>query len=423
MKFQWCSQVFRPVCLTLAPKACTVLVSADGSVEGVRWCLGMSGMEEAEEGVSPEEEERRERLHFMKMTAAMLAYPIEFGRRVDRAEASFGKLPPEHQRLLPGFQAKLDALRVAGRANGDFLAAVVGADPFGSLADILGSGGLGAQPRTTPFDMDKVHTTVKQFVRDWSAEGAAERDGCYGPVLAAVERHTAGRPPSEVSVLVPGSGLGRLAWEFAKRGYHAEGNEWSVLMLLGSHYVLNARRGVGYATLHPFAHMFCNNLSVAGQLREVRIPDVETHDLPADGGGFSMAAGDFLECYGREGQWDAVAACFFLDTARNVLAYLERIYQILKPGGVLVNFGPLLYHFDDNAAAPSIELCLDELVAAMEAIGFVMIEQQTNLPSDYIADTESMMRTAYACALFVARKPARADVAESAVGDPGAATV
>jgi hypothetical protein len=33
------------------------------------------------------------------------------------------------------------------------------------------------------FDMDKVRTTLKQFVRDWSTEGAVERSACYTPVI------------------------------------------------------------------------------------------------------------------------------------------------------------------------------------------------------------------------------------------------
>ena len=37
--------------------------------------------------------------------------------------------------------------------------------------------------------------------------------------------------------------------------------------------------------------------------------------------------------------WDCVASCFFLDTAPNVIRYLERIYHILKPGGYWINFG------------------------------------------------------------------------------------
>jgi carnosine N-methyltransferase len=365
----------------------------------------MSGMEEAEEGVSIEEEERREKAHFMQMSAAMLSYPIALNARVDRAAVSFERLQPEHRSLLPGFSAKLDAIRRAGKRHAEFLSSIVHVDPFGALADIISSGGLAAQPPTTGFDMDKVHTTIKQFVRDWSDEGAQEREHSYGRLLAAVERHAKGRAPAEIEVLVPGSGLGRLAWEFAKRGFRSEGNEWSVLMLLASHYVLNARQGVAYDTIHPFVHIFSNNRSVDGQLREVSIPDVDTHDLPVDGGGFSMAAGDFLECYGQEATWDAVVSSFFLDTARNILAYLERIFRILKPGGILVNLGPLLYHFDDNCAAPSIELCLDEIVSAMESIGFVVLEQEDGISSDYIADDRSMMRTAYSCTFFVAQKP------------------
>lgn len=44
---------------------------------------------------------------------------------------------------------------------------------------------------------------------------------------------------SEVKVLVPGAGLGRLAWEIACLGYSCQGNEWSFFMLFSSNYVLN----------------------------------------------------------------------------------------------------------------------------------------------------------------------------------------
>ena len=44
----------------------------------------------------------------------------------------------------------------------------------------------GPQP-ATEFDMDKVKTTIKQFVRDWSADGKHEREACYKPVLDEIE--------------------------------------------------------------------------------------------------------------------------------------------------------------------------------------------------------------------------------------------
>lgn len=37
--------------------------------------------------------------------------------------------------------------------------------------------------------------------------------------------------------------------------------------------------------------------------------------------------------------FDSVVTVFFLDTAHNVIAYIETIYDILKPGGYWVNLG------------------------------------------------------------------------------------
>jgi len=44
---------------------------------------------------------------------------------------------------------------------------------------------------------------------------------------------------SKVSVLVPGAGLGRLAYEIARLGYICQGNEFSLFMLFTSNFILN----------------------------------------------------------------------------------------------------------------------------------------------------------------------------------------
>lgn len=65
-----------------------------------------------------------------------------------------------------------------------------------------------------------------------------------------------------------------------------------------------------------------------------------------------MSASDFLCYYGTEAceeSFDAVATVFFLDTAPNPIRYIETIRSCLKPGGVWVNCGPLLWHFENNA--------------------------------------------------------------------------
>lgn len=65
-----------------------------------------------------------------------------------------------------------------------------------------------------------------------------------------------------------------------------------------------------------------------------------------------MSASDFLLLYGSEDQkdrFDAVATVFFLDTAPNIIRYIEVVQNCLKSGGLLINVGPLLWHFENNA--------------------------------------------------------------------------
>lgn len=40
--------------------------------------------------------------------------------------------------------------------------------------------------------------------------------------------------------------------------------------------------------------------------------------------------------------WDCIATCFFIDTAHNVIDYIDTIWKILKPGGIWINLGNLL---------------------------------------------------------------------------------
>ena len=65
-----------------------------------------------------------------------------------------------------------------------------------------------------------------------------------------------------------------------------------------------------------------------------------------------MSASDFLLLYGNEKQqdtFDAVATVFFLDTAPNIIRYIEAIRNCLRTGGLLINVGPLLWHFENSA--------------------------------------------------------------------------
>jgi carnosine N-methyltransferase len=64
---------------------------------------------------------------------------------------------------------------------------------------------------------EKVRSTLRSFVRDWSDYGKEEREACYSPILEVLGREF----PEERGgrkVLIPGCGLGRLAMEVAAMG-------------------------------------------------------------------------------------------------------------------------------------------------------------------------------------------------------------
>ena len=204
-------------------------------------------------------------------------------------------------------------------------------------------------------DLEKARSTLRQFYRDWSEAGSAEREVCYGPVIKALVDEQRSRSEKSLRVLVPGAGLGRLVFELCRVGFNTEGNEISYHQLLASSYILNHVSDAKVHTLFPWVHSFSNHKNRQNHLSSVQIPDLHpgtTLGAVSTPGEMSMSASDFLLLYGDEEQkesFDAVATVFFLDTAPNIIRYIEAIRNCLRPGGIIVNFGPLLWHFENNA--------------------------------------------------------------------------
>ncbi|KAI0456777.1 N2227-like protein-domain-containing protein [Xylaria acuta] len=302
-------------------------------------------------------------------------------------------------------------------------------------------------------DLDKARSTIRQFYRDWTSAGHVERDACYGPVFRALgvekarrlasanqadtatqsQAETATRP---LQVLVPGAGLGRLVFDLCRLGYNTEGNEISYHQLLASSYILNSCDRVGRHKIYPWVHSFSNHRSRGNQFSSYSVPDVhpqQTLAATTAAGGkigtMEMCAADFLCLYGDDahaGVYDAVAAVFFLDTAPNLIRYLEVIWHCLRPGGVLINVGPLLWHwenhvpghhgfdgdseYDENqslgiADPGSFELTDDEVVVLVKQMGFVVETRQSGITAPYVQDPQSMLQTTYRASHWIARKP------------------
>ncbi|KAF7304952.1 N2227 domain-containing protein [Mycena kentingensis (nom. inval.)] len=365
-----------------------------------------------------------ERAHLANVITTFKGYAQYQLSANNRRRKDLYTLPKPDQDILSkiGYREKLDAVDDAIAKNSDFLGLVV-ADPeiFGpdgeptegeeqptsehSHAHSHGHdhghayehghshshGGQSKRGRYKPtdFDMDKLRSTLKQLVRDWSAEGKAERDACYTPMTDALVAHFADVPEAERRnrrVLVPGAGLGRLAYEVARLGFASQGNEFSLTTSVDSYKI------------YPYVHSFSNLATCDALLRPISIPDVLPSDMPK-GVPFSYVMGDFEEVYNGDadpdephvGLWDAILTCFFIDTAKNIVNYLRILYEILAPGGVWINLGPLLWHWENNTTHDtSIELTLDEVKNLAREIGFV-IENERSMDTTYTNNPESML--------------------------------
>ncbi|XP_056457659.1 carnosine N-methyltransferase [Gadus chalcogrammus] len=358
---------------------------------------------------SPEEERKLERQHFWRVIDAFRYYSTHVHEQVKRAQRQYRSLTQHHQSLLPSVLPNLTHISQCVEHNQEVLHAIVH-----NCIDMFENMEYGEEEElkklrpASIFDMDKLKSTIKQFVRDWSEVGQAERDTCYLPIIKEIQRlfPSDQYDVSKLSVLVPGAGLGRLAWEIARLGYMCQGNEWSFFMLFSSNYVLNRCEKVNSLTLYPWIHQFSNNKRSSDQTRPVSVPDIDPQSLPVTSD-FSMVAGDFCEVYTEPDSWDCVATCFFIDTAHNVLDYLETIWKVLKPGGVWINLGPLLYHFENMANELSIELSYEDIRAAIVKYGFQLEVERESVKTTYTENDRSMLRHVYDCVFFVARKPAR----------------
>lgn len=289
--------------------------------------------------------------------------------------------------------------------------------------------------RSKPEDAAKAHSTIRQFYRDWTKEGDIERQAVYRPVLQDLDEIFNTQDKSTIKVLVPGAGLGRLLYDLCHAGYTAEGNEISYHQLIASNWILNHTQIGQQLDLYPFVTQFTNNISRDNQFRHVFIPDIHPSANLAEAmqqghqvGVMNMSAADFVVLYGSPDQaesFNAVATVFFIDTAPNLVRYIETIHNCLVSGGCWINIGPLLWHFDDRAppdpseprthggqkdlegiAEPgSFELTDDEVVILIERYGF-RIEKREVIPEmvGYIQDPQSMLQNLYRTSHWVAIK-------------------
>eukprot|EP00927_Polykrikos_kofoidii_P019283 TRINITY_DN18993_c4_g1_i1.p1 TRINITY_DN18993_c4_g1~~TRINITY_DN18993_c4_g1_i1.p1 ORF type:complete len:454 (-),score=83.17 TRINITY_DN18993_c4_g1_i1:233-1594(-) len=372
--------------------------------------------------------DNQERQHFLDVCWSLMDYKRDASYDVKRLQDQLASLDPLDAALWKADPSLITQMAAGVEINSRFLELL----PCPEVcATNLGPNGNSIVTQVPPThrvasrNSSKVRSTLRQFVRDWAVEGEAEREASYAPMMQALMRHMPPPKPTKKqdgrsqtgrrpTVLCPGCGLGRLPFDLVRLGYAAQGNEFSYHMLLGSCLVLNRSPRQGCHVIFPFVLSTTNRRQTHDHLAPVRIPDVCPCQVLGADAELSMAAGEFVQVYHeQEKEWDAVLTCFFLDTAKNVFIYIRTIAQIIRPGGLWINLGPLLYHYAEMPNEVSVELSWEEVKPAILRY-FDLIEEEERF-AHYTTNPNSLMGVKYKCKFFVA---IRNSVEASGVSNP-----
>ncbi|KAF7983002.1 hypothetical protein HWV62_24622 [Athelia sp. TMB] len=306
-----------------------------------------------------------------------------------------------------------------------------------------------------PGSIERVREALKHLVRDWSTEGASERETFHTPIMEALQLlFPQSKPCSSSSdsdfssastttdsdseterpiILIPGAALSRLAHTLSQSPYnmrtHACELSYYPILALQMLLDLNLTPKEECHELRPWAHWFSHQrgedfsldgqlLAGKGALRSVRVPDVVPRLTPR----FQILSGDFLHVPAPGTGYDALASLFFIDTSIDVTRTIAHIFTLLKPGGWWVNCGPLLW----TGGGLAVELSLAEVLSVVRAVGFEIWGEGNSsdrkndeeerrkvlgrrvIRGEYTADRQAMMSWVYEAEFWVARKPVSA---------------
>lgn len=280
--------------------------------------------------------------------------------------------------------------------------------------------------QTAPASYDSVMQIMAHMVRDWTSLGSPVRKSLYHWCRTALHKHYRDRKGlNRRSVLVPGAGMGRLAWELAVEDqYKVEALEVSLGMAAAASSILhNQYNHSNSFAVYPYIHDGLQN-QVHSEDRYLKaiVPDVQnltlvTHSGLSSGssggtGSLSFTIGafeDLLTISEMQHSFDAVITCFFVDTATNIFHYLKVMEHVLANDGesLWINVGPLQWH--GNALLPGLaanelrEILMEQYDIIHWSIDETPMEYR-NPTSSTTGQRSSTSFSGYCPLRFVARK-------------------
>ena len=288
----------------------------------------------------------------------------------------------------------------------DFIpsAAAESTGKYDDLGQLMGNGGLveGGETNKETDGYDTALQVIHHTARDWTVGAAPCRDETIHWIVRAIVQyaHDDGSDDDDghdLRALVPGAGLGRLAYEISTckdliaKGVvpRVEANDSSVTMIFAAQIVLKMlhqhqqqQEGRGrqlQSAIFPFlSDPQVNEIDARKRFEMEIFPDEHAvgsykwyYDLMGTHPNLSFTVGDFVSTYSqqtKQNQYDVVATSFFIDTATNIYEYIFIMKHMLDSNGIWVNCGPVQWH-PCALLRPTVEQLKDML----EAAGFELL--------------------------------------------------
>lgn len=243
---------------------------------------------------------------------------------------------------------------------------------------------LEALPNKGNNNYFQVVESLCHFARDWSPEHFDEVE----PLLNYIKNQSSDLNPLKTTVIVPGSGLGRVSYELANQGFKSVHSvEYSWLMVLMNEYIFQGNKD----SIYPYLHTYSNHIKTADQFRSV---DVSSKLLKPES--LQIHQGDFTKFNLTPGENEEnllIVTCFFMDTAENMMNYIDTINNMcakFKGTKRWINLGPLKY-----GTAAQVEFSDEELKQVIKSYGWEMKDEQKPELLGYLTDKKGLWQGYY----------------------------
>ncbi|PYI09359.1 methyltransferase-like protein [Aspergillus sclerotiicarbonarius CBS 121057] len=317
-------------------------------------------------------------------------YPFLAEKVLQRKHARYSKQTPAQKAISNqlGYAAHFENARKGIEVNARF------SETIAQMAREAYQTGPQALEDQEAADFGLVDLAFGHLSRDWSAQGAGERQAVFPPVLDGLEQHF-GAAGKGKKVLVPGSGMGRLASDIADlAGYDVTANELDYGSILAYHLLTNHTTALHQHILQPFVTKWTHQANPAARYSALTVPDHWPNKA------VKLVEGDFLDLFPRDGEFDAVVTLFFIDMSTNVIDFLSNIHRLLKPGGVWINLGPLKW-----SSYAALQLSAEEVLQLADLLGFdVDHASRKNIESQYAEQLDTLLKFTYVTQFWSATK-------------------